>query len=180
MGPQHGSASPAARAARRGGESERNGRQRKRDGFSMLEIVAVIVIIGAVLALALPRVQRITALTRVSGAQSVVAGDLRRTAGLAAQHRRPMVVRWDSLTSQLVARRLGSSEILLRRSLGQGSEYRLRVSITPDSAIILPSGLASLLCVRLEGGSAPDTVVRRVKLTDGGQARVLAPGADCT
>lgn len=150
-----------------------------RRGFSMIEMLVIVVIIGVSLGMALPRVQRLSTVSRVSNAQSVVAGDIRRVAGLAAQRRRPMVMRWDSASSRMVARQLGSSGALLQRALGAQSEYRLSVVVSPDSAIILPSGLASTFCVRLQGGYAPDTVVRRVQLNTSGQARLLAPGGAC-
>ena len=148
-------------------------------GFSLMEIVMILVIVGIGLALALPRVRGISNLARATTAQSVVAGDIRRMAALAAQRRRPMVVRWDPVRAELVAGQLGSTVPVLRRALGAQSEYRLQVSVTPDSAIILPSGLASAFCVRLQSGNAPDTVVRRVQVTMGGQARLLASGVAC-
>ena len=151
-----------------------------RGGFSLIETVMVVAIVGVGLGMALPRVQRLSTYSRVSNAQSVVAGDIRRAAGRAAQRRRPMMVRWDSVSSRMVVRQLGSSAALLQRPLGSLSEYNLRVRVVPDSAIILPSGLANTFCVRLQGGNAPDTVVRRVQLTTGGQARLLAPGVACS
>ncbi len=154
-------------------------RARAGRGFSMVEMVVVLVIVGIMIALALPRVQRQTNLARVNNAQSVVAGDLRRAATLAAQRRRPMEVRWDATSARLVVRQLGTTTELVHRALGARSEYRLQVSVAPDSAIILPSGLANAFCVRLQGGNAPDTVVRRVRITTSGQARLLAPGEAC-
>ena len=49
-------------------------RRSARGGFSMIETVMVVSIIGVGLGMALPRVQRLSNYSRVSNAQSVVAG----------------------------------------------------------------------------------------------------------
>ncbi len=150
-----------------------------RRGFSMIEMLMVVTVAGLGLAAALPRVQRSAALGRVSSAQSTVTGDLRQAAGLASMQRRPMVVAWQASTGELLIRDVGTNTVRVRRSLGSSSEYGLQVSLVPDSAIILPSSLTRGLCLRLQAGNAPDTLVRRVMLTVGGQARSIAPGAAC-
>jgi prepilin-type N-terminal cleavage/methylation domain-containing protein len=126
-------------------------------GFSLLELLIVMTVIGIVLAIAVPRAR--------SGLDRAVvrsaAGDVRATLGLArtlalAGHA-VIVVEVDSAHGMLRIRR--GSEVLLRRGVKQAHAVELRT--TRDSLIYDPYGMglgASNLSVLVRRGVVVETV----------------------
>ncbi len=85
-------------------------------GFSLLELLASLLIVAVVAAAAFPRVGRMLAADRVQRAAATAAGDLRAGQALAGRARRAAVFRVDSLGAYQVMDR-GTSTVLLLRSL---------------------------------------------------------------
>lgn len=94
-------------------------------GYTLVETLIVLVILGVLAALGLPRFASEIRHQRVNAAAVVVAGDLELASSLAAARRYPVELRFDSASSgyRLVPR--DSSRTLLVRSLGVASDFRL-------------------------------------------------------
>jgi prepilin-type N-terminal cleavage/methylation domain-containing protein len=144
----------------------------RRDGFTAIELVIVMVMIGALTAFGFPRVAREIRRSRANQAASIVASDIEVAFTAAARERRPVTVSYSSSTKQLqVADRL-TSTVIRRRPLGSDSEWNLEVTTTGLPITIFPSGVASgSFTIDLTSG----TFTRRVTSTRVGLTRVYTP-----
>lgn len=115
-----------------------------RGGFTLLEMAIVLAVLGVVSAMAVPRYATTLRHQRVNQAANVVASDLELAGALAAQRRVPLQLRVNPATRgyELVER--GSQRVVLRRALGDDSEWKLAGLVaTPASAEFLPGGTLS-------------------------------------
>lgn len=126
-------------------------------GFSLLELLIVLTVIGIVLAIAIPRTRAELDRTMVRSA----ALDVRTTLGLArtlalASHA-VVTVDVDSATGMLRVRR--GDEVIMRRTVGPA--HGVRLAATRDSLAYDPYGMgrgASNLSIRVRKGIAAETV----------------------
>ena len=63
-------------------------------GFTLTEMLLVIVMLGLLSAMLMPRVSRITTHAKLNEALNIVANDLEQAVGLAARLRRPVTLAW--------------------------------------------------------------------------------------
>jgi prepilin-type N-terminal cleavage/methylation domain-containing protein len=116
-----------------------------RRGFSMLELLVVLVITGVVTGLSMSRFAALLAHERVAKATAGIANDIRAGFAIPGRIRRPVRIRVDTAAMQLVITdRAGSTTY---RKTGFGSRYNLNssnVTYYPSSALeIYPNGFAS-------------------------------------
>lgn len=112
-----------------------------RGGFTLLEMAIVLVILGVVSAIAVPRYAVTLRHQRVNQAANVVAADLELAGALAAQRRVPLQLRVDPAARayELVTR--DSQRVVLRRPLGLDSEWKIEsLQATPPVVEFLPGG----------------------------------------
>ncbi len=126
-------------------------------GFSLLELLASLLIVAVVATLAFPRVGRMLAADRVERAAATAAGDLRAGQALAARTRRPAVFSADTLGGYRVTD-AGTSTVLLLRSLR--ADFALTgLSAQPGQVTLFAGGTASgPLTLTLAVGSETRTV----------------------
>lgn len=87
---------------------------RRRTGFTLTELLMVIVILGILAALATPRMYQTVARSKVKQAAGVIAADLEQAVALAGRSRKPMVVTLESATTYTIRDRVASGTGTLR------------------------------------------------------------------
>lgn len=146
-----------------------------RAGFTLTEMLVVIVVMGLLAAIAAPKIGSQVSRSKVRQAATVVMGDLEQAVSLAARARRPMVIRCDCGTMTLMLRDRGAADsIRLRRSFAPGTGMEVTtMTLTRDSVVVFPSGvLSDTLAVVLTG---PDGYTRTVTLSRAGRVRLVTP-----
>jgi type IV fimbrial biogenesis protein FimT len=126
-----------------------------RIGFSMVELIAVVSILGVLATMAGPAMSRIVRHQRVNRSATVIAADLQNAFAVAARQREPVRIQADqaSRSYQFIDRTTGAV-LRIRTFYGDTSEYRLTsLRFTPTTLDVFPSGLSSApLTVDLSNG----------------------------
>jgi prepilin-type N-terminal cleavage/methylation domain-containing protein len=115
----------------------------RRAGFTLVEMVLVIVLIGIIGAMFFPQISAMTGKDSVARSAQIVQQDLERTFALAARARKPMTLTADNSahTYQVTD---PSSSIVLNRSLALGQEYGVEtMTFYPTTITIQPTGVSS-------------------------------------
>ena|SRR5690349_976254 len=116
-----------------------------RRGFSVIELIAVVVILGIMASFAGPALSRIVRHQRVNRAATVIATDLQNAFAVAARQRQPVRVQADANTRsyQFIDRKTGTV-LRIRTFYGDTSEYHLsKLQFTPATIDVFPSGISS-------------------------------------
>ena len=126
-----------------------NSHKYARHGFSMMEMLVVIVILGVLSAMVGPAMSRVVRHNRVNRSATLIAADLQNAFAVAARQREPVRIQADAATRsyQFVDRRTGAV-LRIRTFYGDTSEYRLtRLTFTPSTIDVFPSGVSSAALV---------------------------------
>jgi len=139
-------------------------------GFSLLELVIVLVILGVATAMAFPTISRITTHSRVNQAAMVVAQDLSLALSAAARERKPIRIARGADGASITLSERASGKLLSTRWLGKGDAYRLdSIAFSVSPVDLFPSGMtSSALSVTLWAGKYS----RQVTLSRAGWVRV--------
>jgi Tfp pilus assembly protein FimT len=147
---------------------------RARFGYTVIELLAVVLLAGIVAGTAMPRMAHAMAGNRVQRAAAVVTTDLQLAHSMAARQRRPVLIEVDTVAQLVRVRDLStSSTIFSQRFLGTNSEFGVgRLTASPLQVIVYPTGVAnSNIDITLRAGDQ----VRQVRMTRAGQVRTTAP-----
>ena len=110
-------------------------------GFTLLEILMVIVIVGALIMMSFPRIESALRSAAADRASRVVANDIELTLSAAARARKPMRVTYTSSLLKYVVTDRQAGTVFLTRELGSGTAYNLsQVTFSPASFTRLNSG----------------------------------------
>jgi prepilin-type N-terminal cleavage/methylation domain-containing protein len=119
---------------------------RSSSGFSLVEMLVVVTLIGVASALSIPKIARIQNETKVQRAAQAIQIEVGQAFAIAARNRAPVIIQWQSSTMQLRITNRAGSVIYRRLGLGSGGGYGLsssEVTVAPTAMTVFPSGLAA-------------------------------------
>ena len=116
-----------------------------RRGFTAIEMILVVTIIGLMAAAVMPRISRVVAETRIRKLQAVVATDIERAFALANREHKPVTITYSTSTFVLAVTDRASGTVLFQDYIGRFDDMSTTaVTFTPSGGItIFPMGLAS-------------------------------------
>lgn len=116
-----------------------------RAGFTMVEILAVVIIFGVLVTVAMPKVQGIMRTSRVNAAAAIVAGDLNHAYTLAARSRRPVRLTCDDAgTGYTITDRDTPENVMVTRLVGSDKDMKITSGSCSTATVdFFPNGLAS-------------------------------------
>ena len=131
-----------------------------RQGFSLIELLIVVGLVGILLAVAIPTIGRTVTRDRVARSAMVVQGMLDEASQLAARRREPVTVTVSGNVLAISDR--ATATVIRQRTFGQGMDIKADLTFTPSGGItIFPNGRSTAqLTVDLSGGGVSQTVVR--------------------
>jgi prepilin-type N-terminal cleavage/methylation domain-containing protein len=151
-------------------KSDSRGSITRSAGFSLVEIIVVVIIVGLVVLIMLPKFDIALRGEASDRASRVVATDMELALADAARSRKPVRVTYssDSLSYTITDRAAGT--VYITRKLGTGSAFSLSsVSFSPATFDALPNGvLTAAVTVTLTSASKSHTVT----VSKAGQVRV--------
>ena len=145
-----------------------------RAGFTMIEILAVVIIFGVLATVAMPKVQGIMRRSKVNAAAAVVAGDLTHAYTLAARSRRPVRLTCGAEgTGYTIADRDTPDAIMVSRTVGSDKDMSVETGTCSAASVdFFPNGLASAgFGITLVSGSTG----RLITMSRAGKVRITRP-----
>ena len=122
----------------------RRSRNSRVPGFSMLEMLIVLIIIGVLVGIAIPKIARIVRHERVNRAAQVLVQDLQNGFAMAGRQRAPVRLTFSPSDKSYTFADRASGTVLQLRSMATGSEYSLSsLSSSATTVDILPNGIGS-------------------------------------
>jgi prepilin-type N-terminal cleavage/methylation domain-containing protein len=115
-------------------------------GFSLVEILVALTIVGIFAAMSIPRASRIMNQTKVQRAAQALQMEVQQAFAIAGRNRAPVILRWDAGTRQLRVTNLAGTTVYRRLGVGDGGGYVLtanEVSVVPTALTVFPNGLAA-------------------------------------
>jgi prepilin-type N-terminal cleavage/methylation domain-containing protein len=142
---------------------------RGRHGYTVVEMLLVMIIIGIIAGITYVRMAPTIGRARVRGAASVLAGDLQYAQVMAARLRTPIVLAVDSATFTYdIQDRAGT--VYRTRDFGTSSDYALsELTASPASLEVFPNAIAAQNATYTVGANG---YRRQVTFSRAGQIRV--------
>lgn len=123
---------------------QRRGNTVRRSGFSMLEMLIVMIIISVLVGIAIPRMSQIIRHERVNRAAQVLVQDLQNGFAMAGRQRAPVRLTFTPSTQTYTFTDRASGTVLQTRVMSTGADYSLTsMSSTANQVDILPNGIGS-------------------------------------
>ena len=119
--------------------------QQARRGFTIIELILVVSIMGILIGIAGPATSRIVRHNRVNRAAMVITADLQNAFAVAARQREPVRITANATTkSYQFVDRATDSVLRVRSFYGETSEYRLStLNFNPATIDVFPNGVSS-------------------------------------
>jgi Tfp pilus assembly protein FimT len=151
-------------------------RDRRRLGYTMVELVLVFTLIGVMTAFSIPKITGTIRASQVNRAATIVAGDLEAAWSISARYRRPMRITCTCGTGQYtVADRTGATVRVRRTLVGDSDLGTMTLTFSEPTTDVFPSGVGVFtttnapLVVRVTSG----THTRAVRVTSAGFVRII-------
>lgn len=117
---------------------------RSRVGFTLVEALLTIVILGILVGALAPVVSRQISHSRVNNAAQLLTADLENAVSLAGRQRTPVRMTVDSAQRTVLIAERATGTVLTRRTYGTDSEFKVEtLSASPASIDLLPQGTAT-------------------------------------
>jgi Tfp pilus assembly protein FimT len=124
--------------------SSGNNRRRPRTGVSMLEMLLVMIVMGLLVAISVPKMGRIMRHERVNRAAQIVVADLQNGFAMAGRQRAPVRLTFTAATKTYVFSDRATGTVFQTRIMDNRSEYALTtLSASPSAVDVLPNGIGS-------------------------------------
>lgn len=142
-----------------------------RRGFTLPEMLIVIVIVILVSAMAFPTTARSLRHARINQAVTVISGDLETAVSNAARQRKPLRISYTAGATSFTITDRSTGALLRRRELGPDTEWKISaITFSTATIDIFPTGITSAaLTVQVGDGS----YTRQVRLTRAGLVQVV-------
>jgi prepilin-type N-terminal cleavage/methylation domain-containing protein len=142
-----------------------------RGGFTLVEILMVVVVLGTLAAIAVPRVSRAVSNAKVRETANIVAGDLEQAVSLSARLRRPLVITWSGGQYLVRDRATAPADtVRIRRNVGVTGDFGVQqIQFSPATVLVFPNGLVSS---SLQVQVSSNGFSRTVTLSPAGMVRV--------
>jgi prepilin-type N-terminal cleavage/methylation domain-containing protein len=142
-----------------------------RGGFTLIEAIVVLVLLGVLGSLAAPAVGRSLTNTRADRSTGAITADVESSFSLAARQRKPVLFEVDSVLKRVVIRDRATNSILQSHSYGgKESSYALtRLFLSKTKATVFPNGLTD---GAFDIGIEVNGETRTVRVTRTGLTRV--------
>lgn len=150
--------------------------RRTRAGFTLLELLLVVVISGVVLAMSSGKIHSLIVQQRVARAATAVQNDLEAAFAIAGRSRQPIRIIWDSADQQLLIANHAATTFYRKTTLSQAT-YGLSPSaftLNRDTVDVYPNGLSNDQLVITIKDASDTTAKRTVTMLRGGIVKVEA------
>ncbi|MFN2604105.1 MAG: Tfp pilus assembly protein FimT/FimU [Gemmatimonadaceae bacterium] len=133
---------------------------RRRAGFSMIEMVIVMIIMGILVKMAVTKMGTVMRHERVNRAAQVIVADLQNGFAMAGRQRAPVRLTFTPSTKTYVFSDRASGTVFQTRIMDNRSEYALTtMTASPATLDVLPNGIGSnALSVTVAQGDYSRTV----------------------
>ena len=137
-----------------------SGPARLRSGFSMLEMLIVMIVMAVLVKIGVQKIERVIRHERVNRAAQVLVQDLQNGFAMAGRQRAPVRLTFTTSTKTYVFTDRATGTVLQTRVMSTGADYSLTsMSTTATSVDILPNGIGSTaFTVTLTNGDYSRTV----------------------
>ena len=134
--------------------------RRRRTGVSMLEMLLVMIVMGLLVAISIPKMGMIMRHERVNRAAQVVVADLQNGFAMAGRQRAPVRLTFTAATKTYVFSDRATGTVFQTRIMDNRSEYALTtLTASPANIDVLPNGIGSVsLSVTVAQGDYSRTV----------------------
>lgn len=144
-----------------------------RSAFTLIEILAVLVLVGLVLGLSVGRISSIIARERLNRAAFALSTDLQTAFTLAQRDRKPVKISYDATAVQIIVSDAATGDVFSKIALANFGLTPSNISANRSSLIVYPAGLADdSLSVTLSMTIGDTTYTHRVRMTRGGLVQV--------
>lgn len=117
---------------------------RHRSGFSMLEMLIVMIIMGVLVKIGVQKIERVMRHERVNRAAQVLVQDLQNGFAIAGRQRAPVRLTFTPSTKTYVFTDRATGTVLQTRVMSNGADYSLTLMETDATTVdILPNGIGS-------------------------------------
>jgi len=151
-------------------------RRLPRAGFSMLEIMVALTLVGVTSAISVGKIHDIMIQERIARAATTIRGDMEAAFALAVRNREPIRIRWNSSALALTVTNRDGSTVYRTTALSRDT-YGLRrwwggVQLSSTSVEIYPNGMASDTLTITFRAPYTSEATKRVRMSRAGLVRI--------